>query len=195
MTISHLLEDFGPLSRGNPVALTDISLEEQKLESFEKGYQAGWDDSVKAQKDDTRNISADFAQNLQDLTFTYEEAFAAVIQSVSPLLRQMVEVVLPQIARQTMDARVEEILTGLTRKHGRQPVEIVTAPQNIPALETLLEQEQITTFTLSEEVSLAEGQVHIRFGDVEQEVDIETALQGITRALDGFFEENRKETA
>ena len=39
MSVSHLLEDFGALTRGDMVEMTDVLLEEQRLEAFEKGYQ------------------------------------------------------------------------------------------------------------------------------------------------------------
>ena len=195
MSIGHLLEDFGEFARGTPVAITDVSLEEQKLEAFEKGYQAGWDDSAKAQSDDSRHIASDFSQNLQELSFTYHEAHAAVLKSLEPLLRQMVETVLPQAAHQTLGARLTDVLHELAKKQGAQPVELVTSPSNVTALEELVTAETAMPVTITEEPSLGDGQVYIRFGQVEREIDLTEVLQGIDQAVSGFFEENRKETA
>ncbi len=195
MSISHLLEDFGAYARGTPISLTDVSLEEQRLEAFEKGYQAGWDDSVKAQSDDTRHITADFARNLQELSFTYHEAHAAALNSLEPLLRQMVEVVLPKIARETLGTRLIEVLEGLARTQGPEPIELVTAPANVTALEGILSDNPAMPMSIIEEASLADGQVFIRFGTNEHEIDLAQVLEGLDLAVTGFFEENRKEIA
>ncbi len=195
MSISHLLEDFGAYARGTPISLTDVSLEEQRLEAFEKGYQAGWDDSVKAQADDSRHITADFARNLQDLSFTYHEAHAAAMNSLEPLLRQMVEVVLPKVARETLGARLTEVLGDLAKTQGTGPIELVTATANVTALEGILSDDPAMPMTIIEEESLADGQVFIRFGNTEHEIDLTQVLEGLDLAVTGFFEENRKEIA
>jgi flagellar assembly protein FliH len=195
MSISHLLEDFGAYARGTPISLTDVSLEEQRLEAFEKGYQAGWDDSVKAQSDDSRHITADFARNLQELSFTYHEAHAAALNSLEPLLRQMVEVVLPKVARETLGARLIEVLEGLAKTQGTGPIELVTAPANVTALEEILSDNPAMPMSIIEEDSLIDGQVFIRFGNTEHEIDLSQVLEGLDLAVSGFFEENRKETA
>ena len=70
MTLSALLEDFSEPQPGTTVALTDVMIEEEKLQAFEKGYQAGWDDSAKAQKDSAAHLSEEFASNIRDLSFT-----------------------------------------------------------------------------------------------------------------------------
>ncbi len=195
MSISHLLEDFGAYARGTPISLTDVSLEEQRLEAFEKGYQAGWDDSVKAQNDDSRHITADFARNLQELSFTYHEAHAAALNSLEPLLRQMVEVVLPKVAHETLGARLSEVLENVAKTQGSGPVEIITAPANVTALEEILTDDPAMPMRVIEEESLADGQVYIRFGNTEHEIDLNQVLEGLDLAVGGFFEENRKETA
>ena len=195
MSVSHLLENFGAYARGTPVALTDVSLEEQKLEAFEKGYQAGWDDSVKAGSDDTRRVSADFAQNLQDLSFTYQEAHSAVLGSLRPLLDQMVSTVLPAIAQKTLGLQLSELLQSLVSEHGAQPVEIVAAPTNIATLEGLLDASDQMAVTAVEEPSMAEGQVYIRFGTQEREINITDVLAAIEQAVAGFYEQDQRESA
>jgi flagellar assembly protein FliH len=195
MSISHLLEDFGAYARGKPISLTDVSLEEQRLEAFEKGYQAGWDDSVKAQSDDSRHITADFARNLQELSFTYNEAHAAALNALEPLLRQMIEVVLPKVAHETLGARLIEVLADLAKTQGTAPVELVTAPANVAALEEIITDDPAMPMRVIEEQSLADGQVFIRFGDTEHEIDLTQVLDGLDLAVTGFFEENRKATA
>ncbi len=195
MSISHLLEDFGSLAQGTPVSLTDVSLEEQKLEAFEKGYQAGWDDSTKSGSDDSRRISADFEQNLQDLSFTYQEAHVASLNALKPLLDQMVSTVLPAMVQKTLGSQISELLHDLAKKHGSQPIEIVVAPANSATIGDFLNQSTQQDIKLVEEPSLADGQVYIRFGSQEREINLNEILTSIDQAVVGFFEEAQRETA
>jgi len=195
MSISHLLEDFGSLAQGTPVSLTDVSLEEQKLEAFEKGYQAGWDDSTKSGSDDSRRISADLEQNLQDLSFTYQEAHVASLNALKPLLDQMVSSVLPAMVQKTLGSQISELLHDLAKKHGSQPIEIVVAPANSATIGDFLNQSTQQDIKLVEEPSLADGQVYIRFGSQEREINLNEVLTSIDQAVVGFFEEAQRETA
>lgn len=199
MPITHLLEDFGTLARGTPVALTDVSLEEQKLEAFEKGYQAGWDDSVKAQHDDSTHLSTDFAQNIKDLSFTYHEAYNGMLTAMEPLIRQLVDAVLPQVARDGLGAQITDIIQSFVKEHGQHPVRIVVAPASVAALEAVLPQDDALPLDISEDATLAEGQAHISFGqEGEREIDLQGLLQQISGAVDAFFHgrsDQHKETA
>ena len=195
MSISHLLEDFGSIDVGTPVALTDVALEEQKLNAFEKGYQAGWEDAVQAAADDTRSVSSDLAQNLRDLTFTYEEAHQAALAALKPLLDKIVSTVLPTLAQNTLGLQVSEQLHDLARAHGNQQIEIVAASANIAVLEQMLGEITPMSAVLIEEDSLAGGQVHIRFGHNEREIDLNNVITAIEQAITGFYSENQKESA
>ncbi len=175
--------------------MTDVSLEEQRLEAFEKGYQAGWDDAVKAQADDVKRVSTDLAQNLNDLSFTYQEAYSAILSSLTPLLTQMVETVLPKAAHQTLGARISEMLSEMAAEYGNQPVEIVSAPANVTAIEEMIEADLSLTVTVKEESSLAEGQVFIRVGETERAIDLSEVLAEIGKSVSGFIKENQKDVA
>ena len=195
MSISHLLEDFGAYARGRPVSITDVSLEEQRLEAFEKGYQAGWDDSSNASANDTRRVTADFAQNLQDLSFTYQEAYVAVLGSLKPLLEQMTSTILPALMQKSLGAQVVEQLHELTREHGPQPVELITAPSNAAMLGSILGEDNQMPVKIVEQTSMADGQIRLSFGPHEREIDLSGVLATINQITETFFEETQKETA
>ncbi len=195
MSISHLLDDFGPYLNGSPVSLTDVSLEEVRLEAFEKGYQAGWDDAVTAQKDDSRSVSVQLSQNLQDVSFSYEEARADVIASLAPLLRQMVETVLPRLAQDRLPDVVAEEIAQMIREGGDQPIELCAAPSDMTALETIGADTWSKRVRLVEDDGLVSGQVSIRLGQTEHEIDLNETLRKIDDAVTGFFEDNQKERA
>ena len=197
MSVTHLLEDFG-----QSLAETDFdgsrtteAIETRRLEAFEEGYKAGWDDAVAAQADEKSRISADFAKNLQDLSFTYHEAYSHVIKAINPLLQQIVESVLPELARRTLGPHVVEQLGEMAKGQAETNVEIVVAPANFEALEQLMQQEFGFPVRVVQEASLGDGQVHLRFGSSERQIDLDEVLAGIGQAVAGFFHETKKEAA
>lgn len=195
MSIAHLLDDFSAYARDDPARMTDVDLEDARLEAFEKGYQAGWDDSIKSQTEDSRRITADLAQNLQDLHFTYEEAFAAVMAALRPLFEQMTTAVLPRLSAATLAPRLIDMLHDLARRHGRQPIRIVGAPGDMAVLGTIVEGLGDVSVELAEDDTLASGQVQLRFAEAEQQIDMQEVLRGIDDAVSGFFEQNRRASA
>ena len=199
MPVADLLEDFGDSLAATDEAMTDVMIEDQKLDAFERGYQAGWEDSTKAQADSAERISEDFARNLRDLSFTYQEAYAGIIAGMEPLMRQIVEVVLPQIAKDTLAERVAGILMQEIAAHGHQPVELVIAPESAEALRAILPDDPTMPTEIREDSSLAEGQVQLALGtSIEREIDLQEVLGAIGTAVEGFFQETSqslKETA
>ena len=68
MIAADLYQDFGTDSGAGAQAAPSTSdeFEEAKLQAFENGYQAGWDDLTKAQSNLELTISSTLATNLQE---------------------------------------------------------------------------------------------------------------------------------
>lgn len=192
MSIAHLLHDFGALSQGKPVAITDVSLEEERLEAFEKGYQAGWDDSVKSQVEDGRRITADLVQNLQDIGFTYEEVHGEIMGAMQRLLQQITQTVLPPLSHAMLVPQVTEILHDLLETNGRQPVQLTAGPADLAILRRLSAEMPDLACTLTEDQTLASGQVLLRLGESERALDMPDVLLRIEHAVSGFFQQNQR---
>ncbi|MCQ0091817.1 flagellar biosynthesis protein [Roseovarius sp. M141] len=195
MTISHLLEDFSGGSDAHTFSISDVSLEEQRLEAFESGYKAGRDDAVKAASDDSSRIAADFAANLQDMSFTFQEAQSSLLTALRPLLTGMVNSVLPRLSRQTLGARVLETLDAMAAATTNGPIEITTAPQNTTVLQKILDEQGVDNVQITAEPSLGDGQVHIRANNSEQEIDLDAVLAQIDATVTGFFDDRQKDIA
>ncbi len=195
MSISHLLDDFSWRPTAHSISISDVSLEEQRLEAFESGYKAGWEDAVKAANNDNTRISSDFAANLQDISFTFQEAQSSLLTALQPLLTNMINSILPTLARQTIGTYLLETLNEMAHSAVDGPIEIVTAPQNIEALEKILDEQEIGNVRISAEPSLGHGQIHIRANSAEREVDLDTVLAQIDATITGFFEDRQKEIA
>ncbi|MFD0859971.1 FliH/SctL family protein [Roseovarius aquimarinus] len=194
MSISHLLEDFAGVARA-PDTIGAGAREDERIEAFEEGYKAGWQDAVKAASEDGERIASDFAANLQDVSFTLAEAQRDLLGQLRPLMTGMVEKVLPRMAHRTIGAHVVDALEDMARTAMEGPIRLVTAPGNAAALKALIEERGLAGVTIGTEPSLGDGQVHIRAGDREQEIDMDAVLSQIDAALSGFFDEELKESA
>lgn len=196
MSLSHRYRNFGG-SKAEPKtgeSLSTEGIEDQKLQSFEEGYQAGWDDAVKAQNDATMKISAEFGQNLQDMSFTYQEAISKLTLSIEPVMAQIVDKLLPSLVGQALSAHVVAELTGLIKESSGQPIEIVVAPENVETVKELGEKSLTETFEIVEEASLGQGQAFVRIGSEERSIDLDSVITGVSQALTAFFHETQQET-
>ena len=169
------------------------ALEDAKLASFESGYSAGWEDAAAAQADDQTRVSADLARSLQSLTFTYHEARNHVLKAIEPLLRHVVGHLLPVLAKDTLAAKVLEVLMPLVDDLVAAPITLMLNPAARSAIEDILAKTSGLPLILVEEPTLGEGQVYLKLGDVEREVNLDRAVLEISAAVRGFFELPGKE--
>lgn len=180
-------------SGGRTVVLDTMHLEETKLASYDSGYAAGWEDAAAAQSGDRTHIQAELARNLQALSFNFHEARSHVLQSLRPLLSEIVAKLLPTLARETLAPVVLEALMPMAEKLADAPVSIVLNPASRPAVEALLETNTSLPLHITEEPSLSEGQVYLKLGDSETQVNLDRAIAEISVAVRGFFEISEKE--
>jgi flagellar biosynthesis/type III secretory pathway protein FliH len=163
------------------------AVEEAKVASFEQGYSAGWDDAVAAQQGDQTRIRADLAQNLHSLAFTFQDARSHVLQAIRPLILEMVDRLLPEIAREALAPTVLEALTPLADDLADAPLTLVLNPAVRGQIEDLVAQATGLPMVIEEEPSLPEGQVYIRFGPTETKVDLSQVTADIAIAVRAFF--------
>lgn len=176
--------------------VTDLSaMEEARLAAYEQGYTAGWDDSSAAQAEDQTRLGAEIARNLQTLAFTYQEARTHVLRGIEPLLAQMAERVLPDMARAALAPMIVETLRPLATSLADSPVILLINPAARPAVEVLIERSGALPVTLEEEPTLGEGQAQLRFGQTEIRIDLDRAVAEIATAVRGFFDLNLTETS
>lgn len=176
---------------GSPQAMVEVTaVEEAKVTSFEQGYSAGWDDAVAAQQGDQTRIRADLARNLQSLAFTFQDARSHVLQAIRPLILEMTNRLLPEVARESLAPTVLEALTPLAEELADAPLTLVLNPAVRGQVEDLITQATGLPMVINEEPSLPEGQVYIRFGEVETKVDLSQATADIAIAVRAFFNLN-----
>lgn len=175
-------------TKSQTVILDRVALEDEKLASYDSGYRAGWDDANAAQTEDQTRMRADLARNLQMLGFTYHEARSHILKAIEPLMVQVVGRLLPEIAREALAPFVLETLMPLAEGLADAPVTLVLNPASRAPVEALLEQATGLPMTILEEPTLGEGQVYIKLGNVEAQVDLDQATADIAAAVRGFFD-------
>ena len=181
--------DAASRNQGTDTVILDTeALEEARLAAYESGYTAGWEDAAAAQSDDSARMTSEVARNLQSLSFTYHEARVHVLKAIEPLLAELVGRVLPAVARESLAPLVLETLMPLAEGMAETPVSLVLNPQARLGVESLLESMDDLPVTLVEEPTLGEGQVYVKLGDVEREIDLDRAVGEILAAVRGFFE-------
>ncbi len=187
------LEDFGAFAGPVPVEMVDSDrLEAEKLESFDKGYAAGWEDAAAATEQAAAEGAAAGLARLQDLAFTYHEARAHVLRSVLPLLEALADRVVPQILRQTLGARLVEIVERAAIDAATAEVELLVAPGEGEEINAALDGRVNFPIVVREEDSLAPGLLHLRLDATEREFDFtgfENKLREAIAALDAELEE------
>lgn len=171
-----------------PAAAAEAVGEEARLEAFEAGYKAGWEDAVAAAEEDQGRLRADLARNLQALSFTYHEARGHVLQALAPLLREAAGRLLPAAARGAIGALVAETLRPLAERCAGAPVLVLVNPASRPAVEAALAVEPGLPFAIEEEATLGAGQVYLRLGGGgETMVDLDGAAAAVAAAVEEYF--------
>lgn len=169
--------------------------EEARLESFEKGYAAGWDDAVAARDSEATRLRADVGRNLQQLSFTYHEARGHVLRAMEPLLADMVAKVLPKLAQRALGATVVEALKPLVEDLSAAPVVIHLNAASRPAVEEMLEGLAAPPFRIVEEPALSPGQVHLQLGETGRRIDLDGVIAAIDSAISDFFRGGKEDPA
>lgn len=187
------LEDFGMPTRLRPDdTVTVEALEKERSEGYEEGYQSGWDDAVSAGQDRDRQISEEFSRNLQDLGFTYHEARAHVVSSVTGLLEDLVEVVFPPVLAEALGHHFLAALQENVETLADGSVQILVNPSDADVLKSMIDETAPLPVKVIVEDALVPGQAYFRFGASEQRVDLDRALHGLRSALKGVKQANEK---
>jgi flagellar assembly protein FliH len=181
--------DAVPTAKPDPgLVTTQVSaIEESKLAAYEQGYKAGWDDAAAALAEDQTRIRSDLARNLQQLSFTYQEARSHILKAIEPLLEEMVGRLLPEMARETLAPLVLEQVMPMAEDLTDNPVSLVLNPAIRGPVEALIAQATGLPLKIDEEPTLPEGQVYLRLGTAEAKVDLTRVTADIAAAVRGFF--------
>lgn len=189
------LEDFGSSQHRQATIPSTPMSETDRLESYEQGYAAGWEDATKAAHDDGGGTAPGFANSLEDISFTYHEAYEHVLNSLKPVIREMVGKLLPRIAQAGLPDLVVERMESLIRDAAAAPMSLRVSPMDYDHVAALLPADPGFALVVEEDDTLSEGQVFFKAATLEEEIDTQATLAAIATAVDEFFTLNERQTA
>lgn len=180
---------------GSPALLDPDEIADLRLSAYEEGYTAGWDDSAAAARTERDNLSVEVINNLQRLSFSYHEARNHILQSIQPLLTQVISVFLPVLARDALAPLILDRLMPMVDQSAEAQVQLLLNPAVRPAIEKFLAEAAGLDLLFVEEPTLGEGQVYLRLGNQTERLDLDAALSEIAAAVADFFEYCEKDDA
>ncbi|MEP2892342.1 hypothetical protein [Tateyamaria sp.] len=190
MVSSHLFQDFGTMkaAKVGKRSMSAEELEELKLQAFESGYQAGWDDAVKAQVASVTHVSSEFGNNLQAASFEYHEMRATLNASVQSIMNEVVTVILPVVARESLGVHIRDCITSVVQDSLDRPILITVAPASEEAVRATLTSDLPEPFEFYPDSTMSPNQVILRLGASEKEVNLDKTVADIESAVTSFFE-------
>lgn len=190
MTSSPFFQNFGTMKTATvgkrPMSIEDI--EDLKLQAFESGYQAGWDDAVRAQSETMAHVSSEFAASLQSASFEYHELRATMNASVQSIMAEVVGAILPTIAHASLGAHIQEYIGSVARDALDRPIEVTIAPEQEDAVRSTLKEDLADPFKLTFDPALPANQALLRLGQAEAEINLGKTVADISAAVTAFFE-------
>lgn len=161
------------------VEVTPAGFETAKLEAYEKGYAAGWDDALNDRADAMMRARAELVRQLQDVSFTHLEARQIILKSVDPLIRAIVETVLPEVAREMIGPALAERLASEVARRSDVPLMLHHHPSAADLFAEVVDGQSKLTVTLKPDPALTPGQFILAGDDCEVEVDLDRVCADI----------------
>lgn len=190
--IAHVLEDFSQITV-RPRATDGTLTEEQRLQAFEDGYSAGWADAAKAYSEDRTRADMTIAAAVSDMAFTYQDAQSAMLRALQPFLGQIIDKVLPTLARQSLGLQVQEALMAALANDPPYDAQLSARPDTLEAIRRTLTDPPPMPLRFQADTTLADGQVILRIGSREQDINPDDLLSRINDAVMAFFATEPKE--
>ncbi|MFL4469488.1 hypothetical protein ACERZ8_06250 [Tateyamaria armeniaca] len=195
MSLTHLFQDFGTLKPANvgKKSMSTEEIEDLKLQAFEGGFQAGWDEAVKAQSDTVTHVSAGLAASLQSASFEYHELRGTLHASVQSIMTEIVETILPVAAHASLGSHIRDLVGSISQDALDRSIEIAVAPGRDEAVRNLLSAELPEPFEVIVDPMMSPNQATLRMGAKEIDVNLDKTVAEIASALTNFFETQKSE--
>ncbi|MEL7203896.1 MAG: hypothetical protein AAGL19_06995 [Pseudomonadota bacterium] len=159
------------------------ALEAEKAKAFEAGYASGWDDAIASDKTSRLHLEAEFERNIQNLAFTFAEAVTHVRSELEELLNAIIDHFLPRTAPEALKAHIRSELLQMGDDLTEVKVEIVASPDCNATVADMLKSDFSLDIQPIEDASLAAGQVFLRLGKREVEVNLEPLIRAVSGQL------------
>ncbi len=178
------LEIFETASITDAESVFDLQQAEKLRETaYEQGYAAGWQDALEHVRDEDamRRIASEDA--LQSISFTYNEAHAALENAFLGLAGTMINKMIPEVMSSALSKTLETELRALSAESTRLPIRISCAPSAMTTLEPIISNVQGLEICLVSEPSYSDAQVSLSIGAQERMIDFDAVLEHLRDIL------------
>ncbi len=173
-----------------PSLLMPEDLEDLRLNAYERGYLAGWEDAMREAETGDRARQAALAQCIEGLNFTYHEARGHVLRAMEPLLLAVMGQVLPKAAKAALVPRLVEELMPLADRAGAAPVVLQVPPGMAAIFEAGFEGHPLPPLQIVECADLPPGRAEFSHGTRQVGVDLGDVAARCAAAVEEFYRFN-----
>ncbi|MGB0901550.1 hypothetical protein [Halocynthiibacter sp.] len=181
-----------PVSAAVSAPIGEAQTEEDKLEAFENGYKAGWDDAARSHSENLEHVSVELGRNLQELSFTFHEARTQILKDMRAVFEELLAKILPEIANGNLPAIIAEQIAVIAQRDAQTKIELRVHPSNIDVVTRFVAAQSFLQVEVMPEPSFGEGQARLLFADGEQNIDLSEVLTLAEEKTQGFFNHNEK---
>lgn len=180
-----------------PSLVMPEDLEDLRLNAYERGYTAGWDDAMRQTADEANARQEALVRMAEGLSFTYHEAQAHVLGALEPLLQAVAEQILPELARAALVQSVGEELMSVAAGLAAKPVELRVPAGARAAFEEGFEALVLPPLEIVECDALPAGVAEFASGSRQTRVDLDGVARRLADSIARFyqFEMPQKEAA
>lgn len=177
-----------------PAEQASAALEEMKLSAYERGYVAGWEDSERQAEREALDRRAAVERQVEALNFTYHDARGHVLRAMDPVLRAMLETLIPEAARAALIPEVIAQLLPLAQDLSEAPVTLHVAEGCRAEFEAALAGLVLPPLEIRESAELGPGQAEFAFDQKETRVDLTAAAEALHGAISRFYQIQTEES-
>lgn len=187
MTANSLFEDF---SEGPNPPRTTSGGQSDPLEGYESGYQAGWDDAVKAHQESQTHLTSTLSQNLEQIEFTLIEAQTQLLSTIKPVMEEITHTLLPGLTNEGLRALVVTEIETLLKTNISKEISLVVSENDEPVVAAFLNSSRaLSEVSLVAKETLSEGQAYVSCAAVQRKIDVGQALADIQTTIDSFLKQ------
>jgi flagellar biosynthesis/type III secretory pathway protein FliH len=190
------LQNFSASASASPTLfLPRDRLSQIKADALQVGHDRGYQqarDELDAQNSETASLLSD---KLQAIAFSHFEARKSVLDTLEPLIRQMVDLILPALASDALADVVAAQVLSVAALITDSPIRVSCAPENAAALEAMIARlpEFPVPVMVVGEAELQPLEVRLTTSESERHLDIARILDGIRDGVSEFYKLATKE--
>ncbi len=167
-------------------SMEGAELEALRLEAYEAGYKSGWEDADTERTNTSKVIAVGLERNLADISFTYQEARAEVLNGLGNLLEAMTAALLPALAAEALAPLLQQELSNLADQLNDVTCLLVANENGAQQLQWLVDTYLEADLRISIEPAYPDGRVTLKFKDESRDIDLSRMVEQITAAVRDF---------